>query len=62
MVRRSIHTEKYQVVFKVGKTNLMNQTRPGRLITETNKASIGLVQSFTDKNPRVSHSYLIELS
>jgi len=38
----------------------MEETHNGRPITEINIASIDLLQSLTDKNPRISHSNLEE--
>jgi hypothetical protein len=45
-------------LFKAGKSNFMDETHNGRPITEINIASIDLLQSLTDKNPRISHSNL----
>jgi hypothetical protein len=47
-------------LFKAGKSNFMDETHNGRPITEINIASIDLLQSLTDKNPRISHSNLEE--
>ena len=46
--------------FKAGESNLEDETRSGRPITQTIKANIELVESLFSKNPRISYSYLYE--
>jgi histone-lysine N-methyltransferase SETMAR len=48
--------------FKAGQSELEDQPRSGRPITETSKANIDLIESLIDTNPRISYSYLEEFT
>jgi len=42
--------------FKVGESNLENESRSGHPITDAVKSNINLVESLISKNPRISYS------